>query len=189
MTWRSGTRAMQGVAGALAPADHYSSDGVIIELSSLGGINPERWRIQPVRATPSAKIAAEAEGFARSGVEFPRDAVEISLGVALDIGAVREVLPEQPVGVLVGAALPRTLRVADVHRDIRGDREARMLHHLVAAWVSGDRRRARAISSRPSITTNLAADRRRRPSQYACQRPHRLTSGHAARDLLPFFRG
>jgi len=49
--------------------------------------------------------------------------IEILLGVRREVGAVREVLPEESIGVLVRAALPRTLWVAELHADVRGHGE------------------------------------------------------------------
>ncbi len=41
-----------------------------------------------------------------------------------EIGALREVLSKQAVGVLIGAALPGVLRVTEVHRDVGRQGEA-----------------------------------------------------------------
>jgi hypothetical protein len=54
-----------------------------------------------------------AERLAGPAVEGGGDGGEILGAVAGEVGAPREVLPQQAVGVLVGAALPRTLRVAE----------------------------------------------------------------------------
>ena len=53
----------------------------------------------------------EPEGLAWSVVEFGGDRVEVVLAVSGEVGAFGEVLPEQPVGVLVGAALPGRVRI------------------------------------------------------------------------------
>lgn len=39
------------------------------------------------------------------------------------VGAFREVLTQQPIGILVGAALPRALRITEVDLDARVDLE------------------------------------------------------------------
>jgi len=39
-------------------------------------------------------------------VEFGRDSVEVVLGEAAQVGVLVQILAQQPVGVLVGAALP-----------------------------------------------------------------------------------
>lgn len=46
------------------------------------------------------------EGLSGAGVEFVGDGVQVGLGVDGQVGAFGEVLAEQAVGVLVGAALP-----------------------------------------------------------------------------------
>ena len=56
----------------------------------------------------------EPEGFAWPVVEFLGDRVEVVLRVDGWVGAFGEVLAQEPVGVLVGAALPRGVRVAEV---------------------------------------------------------------------------
>lgn len=64
----------------------------------------------------------EPEGFAWPIVESLADRVEVVLRVSAQVGAFGEVLPEQPVGVLVRAALPGRVRVAEVHGHVqRGD--------------------------------------------------------------------
>ena len=50
----------------------------------------------------------------------------------------RQVLAQQPVGVLVGAALPRALRIAEVDIDLGCEREATMVGKFLAA-VPGQR--------------------------------------------------
>src|SRR5216683_2712946 len=57
----------------------------------------------------------EAKGFARSRVELEGDGVEIRLGVRREVGARREVLPQEPIRILVRPALPRTLGIAKGH--------------------------------------------------------------------------
>ena len=52
-------------------------------------------RLQPVQC------------LAWSAIEFCRYSIKVFLGVQRQIGAFREVLLEQPFGVLIGAALPR----------------------------------------------------------------------------------
>ncbi|GAC1679664.1 MAG: hypothetical protein NVS9B2_30660 [Steroidobacteraceae bacterium] len=52
--------------------------------------------------------------------------------------AFREVLPQQPVGVLVSAALPRALWVAEVDLDTRIDLETIVLSHF-GSLIPGQR--------------------------------------------------
>ena len=56
----------------------------------------------------------------RAHVEAARDRVEVRLGVSREVGAVRKILPQQAVRIFVRAALPRTVRIAEVHLDVRG---------------------------------------------------------------------
>ena len=56
-------------------------------------------------------------------VEATRHAVEVALGVRGEDRAFRKVLPQQAIRVLVGSPLPRTLRIAEVDLDVRGDGE------------------------------------------------------------------
>ena len=54
------------------------------------------------------------------------------------VSAFWKVLTQQPIGVLVGAALPRTLRVAEVDLDARIDLETMMLRHF-CSLIPGQR--------------------------------------------------
>jgi hypothetical protein len=72
------------------------------------------------------------ERLAWAAVEFGGDRVEVVAGVHGQVGALGEVLPQQAVGVLVGAALPRAGRVAEMDRDVRGEGELVAASHLDA---------------------------------------------------------
>ena len=61
------------------------------------------WRAHSVDLCRSAV----AMGLARTVVEFVGDGVQVGLAERAEVGALGQVLPKQPVGVLVGAALPR----------------------------------------------------------------------------------
>jgi hypothetical protein len=50
--------------------------------------------------------------------------------VDAQVGAFGEVLAQQPIGILVGAALPWALRIAEVDLDSRVDFETIMLSHF-----------------------------------------------------------
>src|SRR3954454_3359134 len=63
------------------------------------------------------------EGHAGAAVEQRGDLVEVVLGVDGQVGAFWEELAYEPVPVLVGAPLPRRVRVTEEHRDPGGDRE------------------------------------------------------------------
>jgi len=56
---------------------------------------------------------------------------------ARQIHSFREVLPEQAVGVFVGATLPRTLWITEVDLDIRVQGEAFVVRHLFASLPGG----------------------------------------------------
>ena len=65
----------------------------------------------------------KVQSFSRALVELASHLVEVGLGVAGQVGFLREVLAQQTVGVLVGAALPGALRIAEVDVDLGGDGE------------------------------------------------------------------
>lgn len=79
-----------------------------------------------------------AEGLAWSAVETALDPAKICGGDLGQVGAFREVLAQEPVGVLVRAALPRRVGVAEVDGDAGGDGEAHVPGHL-GSLVPGDR--------------------------------------------------
>ena len=54
------------------------------------------------------------------------------------VGAFREILAEETIGIFVRPALPRALRVTEVDLDVRGDRELLVSRHLQAA-IPGQR--------------------------------------------------
>lgn len=64
----------------------------------------------------SFRRSFKPQRFARSFVELPRHFIQMSLRVHRQIGALGKVLSQQTVGILVGAALPRTLRVAGLNK-------------------------------------------------------------------------
>ena len=71
-------------------------------------------------------------------VEEERDVVEVGPGVGGRAGALGRVLAQKTVGVLVAAALPRAVRVAEEHRDGGGHAELGVAGHL-GALVPGQR--------------------------------------------------
>src|SRR6266566_3295770 len=73
-----------------------------------------------------------AEGLAGSAVEGRGDGGEVAGGVLAQVSAFGEVLPQQVVGVLVGAALPGAVWVAEVDRKPGVDPQLRVLGHLGA---------------------------------------------------------
>ena len=71
----------------------------------------------------------------RSVIELPGDGVEVILGVPGQVSAFGQVLAQEPVDVLVAAALPRAVRVGKEHRYAGHFREALMLTHLLALVI------------------------------------------------------
>ena len=76
--------------------------------------------------------------FARPLVELTRHFIQMRLAVHRQIGALGKVLPEQAVGILVGAALPRALRVAEVNVDVGCQAKPAVIGKLLAT-VPGQR--------------------------------------------------
>ena len=68
-----------------------------------------------------------AQRLSRSGIEGRRNGGDLIGAVDAEVGAFREVLTQQPIGVLVSAALPWALRVAEVDLDTRIDLETIVL--------------------------------------------------------------
>src|SRR5215212_7534152 len=71
-----------------------------------------------------------AEGLAGPGVERRGHGREVVRAVEAQVGAFREVLPQQTVGVLVRAALPRAVGVAEVDLNAGLDPQLCVLAHL-----------------------------------------------------------
>jgi hypothetical protein len=73
---------------------------------------------QPVDATQALNLSAGVSNVkvlrGRSLSYF----VQMSLRMHRQVGPFREVLPEQTIGVFIGTALPRTLRIAEVNVDV-----------------------------------------------------------------------
>ena len=78
-----------------------------------------------------------------AGVEPLRDEIELRLRVWGKVGAARQILPQQAIGVLVRASLPRALRIAEVDLHVGGDGEPGMTGQLHAAIPRERRHTAR----------------------------------------------
>src|SRR5262249_18591914 len=102
-------------------------DGIMakIRLLSSGGCNEE-----VVEGFGGGGVAGGAAG---AGVELVGDGVEFCLGVGGQVGAFGQVVADQAVGVLVGAALPGGVGVGEVDRDAGGDGEGGVAGHFLAA--------------------------------------------------------
>ena len=71
--------------------------------------------------------------FARSIVEFSSNGVELGLAVHRQIGAFREVLAQQTVGILVRATLPWAVRIAEVDVYVGCKRKFPVIGKLLAS--------------------------------------------------------
>src|SRR4051812_32144323 len=79
---------------------------------------------------------AKAQGLSWTGIETQSDCVQLRVREAGQVGLLRQVLTQKPIGVFVRAALPGTLWIAEVHLHLRSDCEAFMLGHLQTAIPS-----------------------------------------------------
>ena len=75
----------------------------------------------------------KAQRLARPVIQLPCHLVQLRLRVYRQIGSLGEILPEQAVGVLVGASLPWTARFTEVDIDVRHQAELAMIRELLAA--------------------------------------------------------
>jgi len=98
------------------------------------------------------RVLGEVKALAGSVVEFVRDGVEFGFGDRAEVGALGEVLPQQAVGVLVGAALPGSVRVAEV--DLDGGVDADLLPARISGPLVPSQRAAQRVRS---VCTFLAS--------------------------------
>jgi len=75
------------------------------------------------------------ETCSRSGIEAMGDGVQLALGVARQVGALGQILAQQPIRVFVGAALPRAVRIGKEDSDREPVRQAFVLSHLFSPIV------------------------------------------------------
>ena len=80
----------------------------------------------------------EAQSFSRALIEAQHDCVQLGLRVAGKVGSLRQVLPQQAVGVFVRSSLPGAVRITEVNFHVRSDREAFVFRHLQPA-IPGQR--------------------------------------------------
>src|SRR5260370_26184342 len=71
----------------------------------------------------------------RSAVEAVGDRIEFVLAVDREVGAFGQVLTQQSVGILAGAALPRTVWIAEVDLHAGGGTEILMTGHFLALVI------------------------------------------------------
>src|SRR5665647_1360583 len=86
----------------------------------------------------SLRWGFELQGLAWPFIELTRHFVQIGLRVHRQVSSLRKVLSQQTIGVLVGTALPRTLRIAEVNVDVGRQRKSSMIRKLLAP-VPGQR--------------------------------------------------
>ena len=79
--------------------------------------------------------ALPAETFSRPSVELPSDGIELSLREVGQVGAFREILAQQAMGVLVDAALPRAVRIGEIDGDAGHFGKAFVLGHFAPLIV------------------------------------------------------
>src|SRR6476620_5209814 len=72
------------------------------------------------------------QGLTWSFVELTSHFVQIGLRMHRQVGAFRKVLSQQTIGVLIRAALPRALRVAEVDIDVSRQGKSSMIRKLLA---------------------------------------------------------
>src|SRR3954469_14885450 len=78
----------------------------------------------------SLSRCSPAKGLSRPGVEDHRHGREVLGAVHAEVSALWKVLAQQPVGVLVRAALPGAVRVAEVDLKTSVDPQVGVLAHL-----------------------------------------------------------
>src|ERR1700694_1239806 len=90
---------------------------------------------QPVDATQALNLSAgvsKLQGLTRSFVELTRHFAQMGLRVHRQVGALRKVLSQQAIGVLVRPALPRALWIAKIYVDFGRQRKATMIRKFLS---------------------------------------------------------
>ena len=65
-------------------------------------------------------------------IEFAGDGIEVLQGMHREVGPFREVLSKKMVGVLISAALPGAMRIAEVDVEVGGPRQALVIRQFFA---------------------------------------------------------
>src|SRR4051794_17999391 len=127
------------------PAGHWKTTTVVAGLRASGIIAPfvldgpmvdSSGRRNTAYVSCSGELVqslgrcSPAQGLSRPAVEGDRHGREVVDAVPAEVGALRKVLAQQPIGVLVRAALPRTVGIAEVDRHASLDPELGVLAHL-----------------------------------------------------------
>ena len=111
-----------------------------------------------------------AEGLAWSAVEAALDAAQLGGADFGEVGALRQVLAKEAVGVLVRSALPWRVWIAEVDGDARGDGEVGVIGHL-GALVPGDRS-AQLVGQRRDRSAHRGVHRGGRAVSVQVQQEH-----------------
>src|SRR5258707_10173394 len=100
----------------------------------------------------------ETQGLSGTLIQAQRDLVELRLRDGRQVGSSGEVLSQQEIGVFIGAALPRTLRVAEVHFHVGGHRKLLVPGHLQSAVPrQGAPQACREFTNLPAQGSNALA--------------------------------
>lgn len=75
----------------------------------------------------------KAETFSRARVQSLGDGVQLALGISGQVRTLGQVLAQQAIGVLVGATLPRRMRIGKEDLERKSLRQLLVLGHLFAA--------------------------------------------------------
>ena len=77
----------------------------------------------------------EVQALSRARIQPQRDGVQLALRVARQVCALRQVLTQQPIGILIGPALPGAVRIGNEHLDGEALGQALVLGHLFASII------------------------------------------------------
>ena len=77
----------------------------------------------------------EVQTFSGARVEAMGDCVQLALRVPRQVRSLGQVLAQQPIGVLVGAALPGAIRIGKEHPNVESLSQALMLGHLFSPII------------------------------------------------------
>jgi len=76
------------------------------------------------------------ETFSRSRVQPMRNGIELTLGIARQVRPLRQILPQQAIGVLIGATLPWAMWIGKEHLDGEPLGQPLVLGHFFASIIS-----------------------------------------------------
>ena len=72
----------------------------------------------------------KVQTFSWARVEAQRDGVQLALRIPRQVGALRQILTQQPMGVFIGPALPGAVRIGKEHSDVEPLGQLRGLGHF-----------------------------------------------------------